>query len=259
MTLVGAWNGDTQNNTPQEVVMSTTQASTVPASSATSAPAVPFRLEGVVVPVADFDRAKAFYVGLGWRVDGEVEAEHGYRLMQLTPPGSDASVLFGTQVTAAAPGSFDGLLLVVDDIDVARASLVEHGVDVSEVFHAADGGIIAGFHIGDEGRAAGRDPEGRSYASYASFPDSEGNRWVLQEITTRFPGRVEEPDVDALAALLHETAEQHDTYEKIAAPHDWWDWYAAYLSARQQGSDQAEATRVADRHMADTRGIVVTR
>lgn len=239
--------------------MSTTQASTVPASSATSAPAVPFRLEGVVVPVADFDRAKAFYVGLGWRVDGEVVGDGGYRLMQLTPPGSGASVLFGTQVTAAAPGSADGLLLVVDDIDVARASLVDRGVDVSEVFHAADGGLVGGFHVGHEGRAAGRDPEGRSYASYASFLDPEGNRWVLQEITTRFPGRVEEPDVTSLAALLRETAEHHDAFEQVAPLHEWADWYAPYLQVRLAGGTSEDAARRADRHMADVVGIVAAR
>lgn len=170
--------------------MSTNQVSTVQASGTADAPAVPFRLEAVVVPVADFDRAKDFYVALGWRVDAQVDGDDGYRLMQLTPPGSGASVIFGTQVTAAQPGSLDGLLLVVDDIDAARADLGARGVEVSDVFHDVNGGLAGGFHIGDEGRAAGHDPERRSYASYASFHDSEGNRWVLQEITTRLPGRV---------------------------------------------------------------------
>jgi catechol 2,3-dioxygenase-like lactoylglutathione lyase family enzyme len=152
--------------------------------------AVPFRLEVVVIPVADFDRAKDFYQGLGWRVDGELDLEGGYRLAQFTPPQSNASIIFGTQVTSAQPGSFDGLYLVVDDIDAARQELLSRGVEVSEVFHDTGGTVIGGFHVGDEGRAPGPDPEGRSYATYMSFNDSEGNRWVLQEITERAPGRV---------------------------------------------------------------------
>lgn len=170
--------------------MNTTQVQNVQASGAVRPAAVPFRLEAVVVPVADYDRAKAFYVALGWRVDADVQGDDGERLMQLTPPGSGASVIFGTRVTVARPGTLDGLLLVVDDIDAARADLASRGVDVSEVFHDANGGLGGGFHIGDENRAVGHDPQGRSYASYASFHDSEGNRWILQEITTRLPGRV---------------------------------------------------------------------
>jgi catechol 2,3-dioxygenase-like lactoylglutathione lyase family enzyme len=170
--------------------MSVTQVSTDSAAGASGAAAVPFRLEVVVIPVADFDRAKNFYVGLGWRLDAEAALDDGYRLTQLTPPGSNASIIFGTRVTAAQPGSFDGLLLVVDDIDAARNDLLSHGVEVSGVFHDAGGGLGGGFHVGNEGRATGHDPERRSYASYASFHDTEGNRWVLQEITTRLPGRV---------------------------------------------------------------------
>ncbi|HLL69213.1 MAG TPA: VOC family protein [Micromonosporaceae bacterium] len=239
--------------------MSTPQVTNVQVPGAAGAAAVPFRLEAVVVPVADFDRARDFYVALGWRVDAEVEGD-GDRLMQLTPPGSGASVLFGTRVTAARPGSFDGLLLVVDDLDIARADLLSRGVEVSEVFHDANGGLAGGFHIGDEGRAAGHDPERRSYASYASFFDSEGNRWVLQEITTRLPGRVSEtdmPEVAPLAALLQETAQHHDAYEKVAPPHDWWDWYAAYLHSRQSGGTPDEAARHAGRYLADTKGVIV--
>ena len=168
-----------------------TQVSTENTPQVSTDTTVPFRLEVVVIPVADFDRAKSFYVNLGWRVDAEANVVAiGYRLMQLTPPGSGTSVIFGTQVTAAPPGSADGLLLVVDDIDAAREDLLSRGVEVSEAFHDASGSVGGGFHIGDEGRAAGRDPQNRSYATYASFHDSEGNRWVLQEITTRLPGRV---------------------------------------------------------------------
>ena len=170
--------------------MSTTQVSEANATATPEATSVPFRLEVVVIPVADYDRARSFYVGLGWRVDADIEGADGERLMQLTPPGSSASIVFGTRVTGARPGSFDGMLLVVDDIDKARDALLARGVEVSEVFHSAVGGLGAGFHIGDEGRAPGHDPEGRSYASHASFLDTEGNRWILQEVTERLPGRV---------------------------------------------------------------------
>lgn len=165
--------------------------STQTGSDKTAGPtvAVPFRLEVVVIPVADFDRAKNFYQGLGWRFDGELDLEGGYRLTQFTPPESNASIIFGTQVTSAQPGSFEGLYLIVDDID-ARQELLSRGVEVSEVFHDTGGTVIGGFHVADEGRAPGPDPEGRSYATYVSFNDSEGNRWVLQEITERAPGRV---------------------------------------------------------------------
>jgi predicted enzyme related to lactoylglutathione lyase len=151
---------------------------------------VSFRLEVVVVPVADVDRAKDFYANLGWRFDGEINRDDGYRLVQLTPPGSGCSIIFGKGVTAAQPGSFDGLLLAVDDIEAARSRLLSQGVKVSETFHEAGGGLVGGFHPGEEQRESGPDPEGRSYASYATFYDSEGNRYVLQEITERFPGRV---------------------------------------------------------------------
>ena len=221
---------------------------------------VQFRLEVVVVPVADYDRARGFFTGLGWRVDADVEGGSGYRLMQLTPPGSPASVIFGTQITAAAPGSLDGLVLAVDDIEDARAALLSRGVPVSEAFHDVSGGLGGGFHVGDEGRAAGPDPERRSYATYASFLDSEGNRWLLQEITTCLPGRVDDgppDDVEVVAALLHETAQHHDAYEKVAPAHDWWDWYAAYMVSRRQGSASGEASRQAARHMADAKHIAV--
>ncbi|GAA1578501.1 hypothetical protein GCM10009789_35010 [Kribbella sancticallisti] len=168
-----------------------TQVSNDKATSASNDTTIPFRLEVVVIPIADFDRAKAFYGSrLGWRVDAEADSGTGYRLMQVTPPGSNASVIFGTQVTAAPAGSSDGLLLTVDNVDTARDELVSRGVEVSEAFHDAAGTLGGGFHIGDEGRAAGPDPERRSYATYASFNDPEGNRWILQEITERLPGRV---------------------------------------------------------------------
>jgi catechol 2,3-dioxygenase-like lactoylglutathione lyase family enzyme len=145
-----------------------------------------FALEVIVLPVADVDRAKAFYESLGWRLDADVPGDGGFRVVQLTPPGSPASIIFGSDVTAAAPGSTQGLYLVVDDIDAAREDLVARGVNVSEVYHDA-GGVFE--HAGSEHRLPGPDPNRTSYSSFASFNDPDGNRWVLQEITERLPGR----------------------------------------------------------------------
>ncbi len=170
--------------------MSSTQVSSDAARQATKPATVPMRLEVVVIPVADVERAKRFYEGLGWRVDADVSAGDGYRLMQLTPPASNASIIFGKGVTSAQPGSIDRLVLAVDDIAAARDALRTRGVEVSEVFHDAGDTLGGGFHAGTELRAAGPDPQGRSYASYASFSDPDGNRWLLQEITERLPGRV---------------------------------------------------------------------
>jgi catechol 2,3-dioxygenase-like lactoylglutathione lyase family enzyme len=144
------------------------------------------RFEVAVLPVADVDRAKRFYQALGWREDADFSGENGFRVVQLTPPGSAASVIFGTRVTDAAPGSAQGLHLVVADIEAARAELAARGVPISEVFHDA-GGVF--HHAGTEDRVAGPDPERRSYSSFASFTDPDGNGWVLQEITARLPGR----------------------------------------------------------------------
>jgi catechol 2,3-dioxygenase-like lactoylglutathione lyase family enzyme len=220
---------------------------------------VDFKLEVVVLPVSDAERAKQFYASLGWREDADFVISEDYRVLQFTPPGSPASIIFGTGVTDAAPGSIDTLLLAVGDIDAARAELIDRGVEVSEVFHDAGGGLGGGFHAGTEGRAAGPDPDGRSYGSYASFSDPDGNGWLLQEVTTRLPGRVTPIDTATLAGLLRETAERHDAVEKAAAAHDWWDWYAPYLGAREQGSTEDEATEVADRYLKEARGIAVPR
>ncbi len=144
------------------------------------------RLEVVVLPVSDVDRAKEFYERLGWRLDADVVNGDDFRVIQLTPPGSPCSIIFGTGITTAAPGSADGLYLVVDDIEAARAELSEHGVQVSEVFHDA-GGVF--HHAGTTARLPGPDPDRTSYASFASFSDPDGNGWMLQEVTTRLPGR----------------------------------------------------------------------
>jgi catechol 2,3-dioxygenase-like lactoylglutathione lyase family enzyme len=144
------------------------------------------KLEVVVVPVSDVDKAKAFYQALEWRLDADFAKSEDFRVVQLTPPGSPASIIFGTGVTSAAPGSADGLQLVVDDIDAARAELASHGADVSEVFHDA-GGVF--HHGGAQGRATGPAPDHQSYGSFVSFSDPDGNGWFVQEVTTRLPGR----------------------------------------------------------------------
>ena len=144
------------------------------------------RLEVVVIPVADVDRAKAFYKALGWREDADFAGDAGFRVVQVTPPGSACSVIFGAGITPAAPGSTQGLQLTVADIEGARAELIDRGVDVSAVFHDA-GGVF--HHAGTQGRVPGPAPDHQSYGSFASFSDPDGNGWLLQEITTRLPGR----------------------------------------------------------------------
>jgi catechol 2,3-dioxygenase-like lactoylglutathione lyase family enzyme len=238
--------------------MSDTQLSSDATPASPAMRAVPMRLEVVIVPVADTDRAKRFYERLGWRLDAEVAPSDDYHLVQMTPPGSPTSIIFGKGVTTAEPGSLDSLLLAVDDVDAAREELIAHGADVGDVFHDAGGSLGGGFRAGGAGRAPGPDPEGRSYASYASFSDPDGNGWLLQEITERLPGRVRPTNVDAIAPLLHETAEHHDAYEKAAPPHDWWDWYAAYFEARQAGSTPDEASEIAGRYMAEVKHVVVS-
>ena len=157
--------------------MSTTDTHTDPTAAGSSA-AIAFKLEVVVIPVADVDRAKAFYCRLGWRLDADFARDGGFRIVQLNPPGSAASIQFGTQVSTAAPGSAESLYLVVDDIEAAHADLVARGVEVSEL-----------FHLGPDGPISGPDPERRSYFTRATFADPDGNTWLLQEITQRLPGR----------------------------------------------------------------------
>jgi catechol 2,3-dioxygenase-like lactoylglutathione lyase family enzyme len=208
------------------------------------------KLEVVIVPVSDIDRAKAFYEKLGFRLDIDIMNEN-FRGIQFTPPRSEASIIFGKGVTSAKSGAAD-LLLAVDNVDAAREDLIARGVNVSEVFHYAGGPFNNTI---ENPRVAGRDPEGRSYFSFASFEDPDGNRWLLQEIMTRLPGREWEHkrarpmDVATLAELLHDTSEHHDHYEKTHAEHHWWDWYAAYLRERQNGSSSEEAAAAANRYM----------
>jgi len=216
------------------------------------------KLEVVVLPVSDVERAKRFYEKLGFRLDVDVAPNENYRAVHLTPPGSQVSILFGKGVTSAQPGSIDRLLLAVYDIDAARQELLSKGVDVSEVFHDSGGSLGGGFIAGTEARAAGPDPQRRSYASYASFSDPDGNVWLLQEIKERLPGRGVMMDVATRAELLHETADHHGAFEAVAPPHDWWDWYAAYMDARERGSTPEEASAAAARYMAEVKHVIVS-
>ena len=206
--------------------------------SSTQTPAVDLKLEVVVIPVADVDRAKRFYDRLGWRVDADVASGDDWRLVQLTPPGSPCSVMFGKGFTTAVPGSVQGTFLVVDDVETARRELIEHDVAVSEVFHFA-GGLIR--VAGTNGRSAGPDPEGRSYYSFASFRDPDGNSWLLQEVKTRLSGRGLSSDVATLTKLLRETEERHGGYEATAPKHHWSEWYGAYMVARERGRTPDDA------------------
>jgi catechol 2,3-dioxygenase-like lactoylglutathione lyase family enzyme len=214
---------------------------------------VNFKLEVIIIPVSDVDRAKNFYETLGWRLDADF-ATGDFRVVQLTPPNSDASIIFGKAVTSAKPGWKDNLVLAVDDVDAARTDLINHGVKVSEVFHYAHGVFNNAVK---NPRVDGRDPQARSYNSFASFEDPDGNGWLLQEIKERLPGRewkakeARAMDVATLAELLRETEEHHGQYEKTHANHNWWDWYAPYLSARQNGSSPEEAAAAAKRYMEE--------
>ena len=210
------------------------------------------KLEVVIIPVSDVDRAKAFYQKLGFRLDGDFSVDEKLRVLQFTPPRSEASIIFGKGVTSAIPGSTYRLVLAVEDIDAARADLAGRGVEVSEVFH------YAGFPFNntvENPRVTGRDPEGRAYFTFASFEDPDGNRWLLQEITTRLPGREWQEkgaraiDVPTVANLLRETSERHDQYEKTHPKHNWWDWYAPYLHARENGTSSEDAATAADLYM----------
>ncbi|MGO4123065.1 VOC family protein [Inquilinus sp. YAF38] len=205
------------------------------------AQAIDTKLEVIVIPVSDVERAKGFYSGLGWRLDGDFATDGGFRVMQFTPPGSPCSIIFGTGVTSAAPGSAQGLHLIVSDVEAARAEFASRGVEVSEVFHDA-GGIF--HHADQDGRVPGPDPRRRSYASFASFSDPDGNGWVFQEITARLPGRVDGDTMFTssadLAAALRRAAAAHGEHEKrTGGQHDanWPDWYAEYIIREQAGHD----------------------
>jgi catechol 2,3-dioxygenase-like lactoylglutathione lyase family enzyme len=224
--------------------MSNTQVRSETAIETRSAQRVDMKLEIVVIPVSDVDRAKTFYGSLGWRLDADFAAGDDFRVIQFTPPGSGCSVMFGKNVTAAAPGSAQGLYLIVSDIGTARAALLGRGVDISDVFHGA-GDVYTGKdepYLFGRVRVSGPDPGHASYRSFASFSDPDGNGWLFQEITQRLPGRV---DADGttftssteLAKALRRAAAAHGEHEKRigAADPNWPDWYAEYIVREQAG------------------------
>ena len=203
---------------------------------------VDLKLEVVVIPVADADRAKKFYASLGWRLDADFPFDNGFRVVQFTPPGSGCSIQFGTNITTAAPGSARGLYLIVSDIDAARKELVARGVTVSGVFHPGAPG--AQFQPdGAGGRVPGRASDHGSYRSFATFSDPDGNGWLLQEVTTRLPGRIDPAETafasaSDLATALRRAAATHGEHEKRIGQADpnWPDWYAAYMVAEYAGA-----------------------
>jgi catechol 2,3-dioxygenase-like lactoylglutathione lyase family enzyme len=200
---------------------------------------VDMKLEVVVIPVSDVDRAMQFYAQLGWRLDVDIVRGDDFRVVHFTPTGSQCSILFGKGVTTEEPGSLQGLHLIVSDVEAARAELIGRGVTVSEIFHDV-GGVF--HHAGEVGRVSGPHPERRSYGSFASFSDPDGNGWVFQEVTSRLPGRVA---ADAttfvspieLASALRRAAAAHGEHEKLTGEHDenWADWYAEYMVREQSG------------------------
>jgi catechol 2,3-dioxygenase-like lactoylglutathione lyase family enzyme len=218
-----------------------TQADSDKALEVSGVALVDMKLEVVVIPVSDVDRAKAFYTGLGWRLDADFATSEKFRVVQVTPHGSPCSVIFGTNVTSAAPGSTEGLQLVVSDIEAARAELVANGADPSEAFHDV-GGVF--HHGGTDGRASGPDPARSSYGSFVSFDDPDGNGWILQEVTTRLPGRVDATatsytSATELSTALRRAAAAHGQHEERTgqADADWPDWYAEYMVREAAGED----------------------
>jgi predicted enzyme related to lactoylglutathione lyase len=202
---------------------------------------VDLKFEAVVIPVSDVDRAKKFYAGLGWRLDADFKFDNGFRIIQFTPPGSECSVQFGTNMTSAVPGSAQGLYLVVSDIEAARGELVSHGVEVSGVFHAGTPG--SQFQSDGIGRVDGPAPERATYGSFATFKDPDNNGWLLQEVTMRLPGRIE-PDstsfgsANELASALRRAEAAHGAHERRIGQTDpnWPNWYAEYMVAEQAGT-----------------------
>ena len=226
--------------------MSTKPVPTKDTSSDAKAGTVDMKFEIVVLPVSDVDRAKEFYAKLGWRLDADYAHENDFRVIQFTPPGSGCSVIFGKNVTAAAPGSSQGLYLIVSDIEAVRAELLRRGVEVSEVFH--NEGVYAGTdepYLFGRVRLSGPDAEHRSYRSFASFKDPDGNGWLFQELTTRLPGRIDSAattfaSTSDLANAMRRAAKAHGEHEARTGgqrDENWPDWYAAYMVAEQAGKE----------------------
>ncbi|MET0516147.1 MAG: VOC family protein [Nitrospiraceae bacterium] len=228
--------------------MSTTEVRSSNATSNAIAARMDTKFEIVVIPVSDVDRAKEFYSGkLGWRLDADFDDGKGFRVLQFTPPGSGCSVIFGKNVTAAAPGSAQGLYLIVSDIEAARKELIGRGVEVSETFHNA--GVYAGTdepYLFGRVRVSGPDPKHGSYRSFASFRDPDGNGWLFQEVTTRLEGRIDPAtttfaSVSDLASAFRRAEAAHGEHEKNALggqrDENWPEWYAAYMVAEQAGTE----------------------
>ncbi|HKF24345.1 MAG TPA: VOC family protein [Candidatus Acidoferrum sp.] len=225
--------------------MSTRPVPTKDASSEAKAKAVDMKFEIVVIPVSDVDRAKEFYGKLGWRLDADFAHENDFRVVQFTPPGSGCSIIFGKNVTAAAPGSAQGLYLIVSDVAAARRELLDRGIEVGEVFH--NEGVYAGSdepYLFGRVRLGGPDAERRSYRSFASFRDPDGNGWLFQELTRRLPGRMDSAattfgSASDLANAMRRAAAAHGEHEKRTGQADanWPDWYASYMAAEQSGAE----------------------
>ena len=228
--------------------MSTAQVEKSNLTGDSSVAKVDAKLEVVVIPVSDVDRAKDFYGKLGWRLDADYASGDDFRVIQFTPPGSGCSIIFGKNVTAAVPGSAQGLYLAVSDVEAARGELVGHGVEISDVFHDASG-VFTGSdepYLFGSLRVSGRDPEHRSYRSFASFHDPDGNGWLLQELTTRLPGRVaggtKYTSASDLSQALRRASAAHGQHEARIGQADanWPDWYAEYMVREQNGQDPPE-------------------
>jgi catechol 2,3-dioxygenase-like lactoylglutathione lyase family enzyme len=223
--------------------MSSIEATTSATGGDVASHQVDMKLEVVVIPVSDVDRAKSFYSSLGWRLDADFAFDNGFRVVQFTPPGSGCSVQFGTAMSSAAPGSAQGLYLIVSDIEAARADLVAHGLDTGEVFHPGTPG--AQFQPAGTGdRQPGPAPEHASYSSFLTFSDPDGNGWLLQEVTTRLPGRIDAAATEFaspadLARALRRAEAAHGEHEKRTGQRDedWPNWYAAFMVAEQAGTE----------------------
>jgi len=226
-------------DTTEEVTVSTD----VSRSDASEIASVDMKLEVVVIPVSDVDSAKDFYGGLGWRLDADFPFDNGFRVVQFTPPGSGCSVQFGTKMTSATPGSAHGNYLIVSDAAAAREDLIAHGVTTSEVFYPGEPG--AQFQSnGSSGRVNGSAPDHASYSTFVTFSDPDGNDWLLQEITTRLPGRIDAAETSFasgadLEGALRRAAAAHGEHEKRTgeADENWPEWYAAYMVAEQAGTE----------------------
>jgi catechol 2,3-dioxygenase-like lactoylglutathione lyase family enzyme len=208
---------------------------------------VDMKFEIAVIPVSDVDRAKEFYARLGWRLDADYDSGKDFRVIQFTPPGSGCSIIFGKNVTAAASGSAQGLYLIVSDVQAARKELLDRGVEISEVFHD-QAGVYAGTdepYLFGRVRVSGPDAEHRSYRSFASFKDPDGNGWLFQEITERLPGRIDSAattfaSANDLASAMRRAAAAHGKHEERTGgqrDENWPDWYAAYIVAEQAGGE----------------------